>query len=109
MKESEERRAVHIAAVVMDAAGLCLYEDKDLCPLEPARETCTACIEKWLLQKAAEELRGECIARKLEVGDWIKCADEEDKKLYLQALSEEGYDAVAKDLWIVIRGMPKES
>ena len=59
MKDSKERRAVHIAAVVMEAAGLCLMEERDLCEQEPSPEGCTDCIESWLLQKAAEELQEE--------------------------------------------------
>lgn len=59
LKESKERRAVHIAAVVMEAAGLCIREERDLCESEPTQEGCTACIERWLYRKANEELRKE--------------------------------------------------
>lgn len=60
--QAEERRAVHIAAVVMQAAGLCRYENpgrscrRVTCPTE---DDCVKCIEKWLLAKARRELRKE--------------------------------------------------
>ena len=55
--ETVDRRAVHIAAVIMQAAGLCRYES----PLQCRRisvddKICTKCIEKWLLAKARKEL-----------------------------------------------------
>lgn len=51
-------RAVHIAAVVMNAAGLCRYDTVDKCRHRyPNDETCEKCIEKWLLAKARKELR----------------------------------------------------
>ena len=60
--QSEEGRAVHIAAVVMQAAGLCRYENpgrqcrRATCPTD---DDCVKCIEKWLLAKARRELRME--------------------------------------------------
>ena len=60
--QAEERRAVHIAAVVMQAAGLCRYENpgrscrRAICPTD---NDCVKCIEKWLLAKARRELRKE--------------------------------------------------
>ena len=60
--QTEERRAVHIAAVVMQAAGLFRYENpgrscrRATCPTE---DDCVKCIEKWLLAKARRELRKE--------------------------------------------------
>lgn len=59
---SETGRAVHIAAVVMQTAGLCRYENpgrscrRATCPTE---DDCVKCIEKWLLAKARQELRRE--------------------------------------------------
>ena len=60
--QAEERRAVHIAAVVMQAAGLCRYENpgrscrRVTCPTD---DDCVKCSEKWLLAKARRELRME--------------------------------------------------
>lgn len=57
--QSVDRRAVHIAATVMDAAGLCRYESPRQCrkAWPPSRETCVKCIENWLLAKARKELQ----------------------------------------------------
>lgn len=60
MKQSqtEERRAVHIAAVVMQAAGLCRYDSFTKCRrIDPTDDICVGCMEKWLLAKARKELR----------------------------------------------------
>ena len=60
--QSEDRRAVHIAAVVMDAAGLCKYENPAIsCRRRrvPTEADCVKCIEKWLLTKARQELKRE--------------------------------------------------
>lgn len=56
--ETPEHRAVHIAAVVMQAAGMCRYED-DKCRRTslPIDVDCVQCIEKWLMCKARLELR----------------------------------------------------
>lgn len=53
-----ERRAVRIAAVVMQAAGLCRYESYQDCRRvwPPEEEDCVKCIERWLLSKARREL-----------------------------------------------------
>lgn len=57
-KETRERRAVHIAAVIMNAAGLCRYDTVDKCRHSyPNDATCEKCIERWLLAKAEKELR----------------------------------------------------
>ena len=58
-KYNEARRAVHIAATVMDAAGLCRYESPRQCrrTWPPSRETCVKCIENWLISKARKELQ----------------------------------------------------
>ena len=63
--QSDERRAVHIAAVVMQAAGLCRYEDPGRqCRrvYVPTEYDCVECIEKWLLSKARKERRMEAEA-----------------------------------------------
>ena len=58
MKETIERRAVHIAAVVMQAAGLCRYEAPAQCRKvwPPDDDGCVRCIEKWLLSRAKKEM-----------------------------------------------------
>lgn len=59
MMETVEARAVKIAARVMQAAGLCRYDSYEKCRREECDEdTCTKCIERWLLQKAKKELEG---------------------------------------------------
>lgn len=62
MKQSqtEERRAVHIAAVVMQAAGLCRYDSFTKCRrIDPTDDICVGCMEKWLLTKARREAKQE--------------------------------------------------
>ncbi len=55
-----ERRAVKIAAKVMQAAGLCRYDDVSKCHRVYVDEsTCDACIERWLLAAAKKEAAGE--------------------------------------------------
>lgn len=58
VKEREEtRRAVHIAAVIMQAAGLCRYDDVGKCRRVYVTEKgCVDCIKKWLLNKARKEI-----------------------------------------------------
>lgn len=52
-----ERRAVHIAAVVMQADGMCRYDSVDKCRhVFPTDDDCVKCIEKWLLTKARNEV-----------------------------------------------------
>ena len=59
-KRGEARRAVHIAAVVMQAAGLCRYDTYAKCRrFDPTDDDCVDCIEKWLLAKARREIRRE--------------------------------------------------
>ena len=53
----ETRRAVHIAAVVMQAAGLCRDDPMKCRRLYVSDVTCAQCIERWLLSKARRELR----------------------------------------------------
>ncbi len=61
--ETEARRAVHIAAVVMQAAGLCRYDTYAKCRrFDPTDADCVDCIEKWLLAKARREIRREAEA-----------------------------------------------
>lgn len=58
--KNEERRAVHIAAVIMQAAGLCRYDTYEKCKrFDPANADCVGCIEKWLLAKARREIKRE--------------------------------------------------
>ena len=59
-KDTEERRAVHIASVVMQAAGLCRYDSPVKCRRMFAEDAdCVRCIESWLLKKARKELKDE--------------------------------------------------
>lgn len=62
---SVERRAVHIAAVIMQADGLCRYDAPEGArsahcrkSWPPSEEDCVACMEKWLLAKAKKEVQG---------------------------------------------------
>lgn len=55
--ETVDRRAVHIAAVIMQADGLCRYDTVDKCRrLYPDEKTCVKCIETWLINRAKKEL-----------------------------------------------------
>ena len=58
-----DRKAVRIAAVVMQAAGLCRYDDISKCrrvdPCAIMDEDCVKCTEKWLLAKAKREMKME--------------------------------------------------
>lgn len=59
-KETDEARAVKIAAKIMQAAGLCKYDSVEKCHrIYVTEETCDRCIEKWLLAKARRERKGE--------------------------------------------------
>lgn len=56
-KETTERRALKIAAKVMQAAGLCRYDPPIKCRRVYVDEkTCDKCIESWILSKARKEL-----------------------------------------------------
>lgn len=57
--ETVNRRAVHIAAVIFQAAGLCRYEDNKCRRLDRSEAGCVKCMELWLLQKARKELNEE--------------------------------------------------
>lgn len=61
MKETMERRAVHIAAVIMQRDGLCRYESGTDCKkvYPPDEDDCVKCIERWLLSRARQELKKE--------------------------------------------------
>lgn len=51
--ETVEARAVKIAAKIMQADGLCRYDDVDKCRrVYATKETCERCIHSWLLTKA---------------------------------------------------------
>ena len=51
------RRAVHIAAVIMQADGLCRYDSFDKCRrIYPDNDDCVDCIERWLMTKARKEV-----------------------------------------------------
>lgn len=57
--ETVESRAVTIAAKIMQAAGLCRYEDPAMCRRAhiPEPADCDKCIRKWLIRKAQQELK----------------------------------------------------
>lgn len=60
MTEAEAKRGLHIAAVIMQAAGLCRYDTYKKCRrFDPTNADCVDCIEKWLLAKARQELKRE--------------------------------------------------
>ena len=58
-KYNAARRAVHIAAVIMEQDGLCRYESHRECRRvwPPSSEDCVKCIENWLLARARKELK----------------------------------------------------
>lgn len=57
--EEEAKKAVHIAAVIMQADGLCRYDSYEKCRrLYTTAKACTECIEKWLIGKARREIQG---------------------------------------------------
>lgn len=58
MKDTVEGRAVKIAAKIMQAAGLCRYDDVAKCRrIFVDDKTCDECIRRWLLSKARKELK----------------------------------------------------
>lgn len=60
MKETVERRAVHIAAVVLETAGMCRYDSPAKCRKSyPCPDDCVRCIERWLLNKAKKKMQKE--------------------------------------------------
>lgn len=57
MKDTVEGRAVKIDAKIMQAAGLCRYDDVAKCRrIRVDEKTCDECIRRWLLTKARKEL-----------------------------------------------------
>lgn len=51
------RRAVQIAAVIMQADGLCRYDSVDKCRrIYPDNDDCVDCIKRWLMTKARKEV-----------------------------------------------------
>lgn len=57
MKDTVEGRAVKIAAKIMQAAGLCRYDDVTKCRrIYVDEKTCDECMRRWLLSKARKEL-----------------------------------------------------
>lgn len=61
MTEAEAKRGLHIAAAIMQAAGLCRYDSPIQCRrfYPPTDDDCVECIEKWLLAKARREIKRE--------------------------------------------------
>lgn len=61
MPETEERRALVIAAKLMQEMGCCKYERGSLkCRRTyPTDEDCRRCIKNWLMAKARLELKRE--------------------------------------------------
>ena len=55
--ETVEARAVKIAAKIMQADGLCRYDDVDKCRrVYATTDICERCIHSWLLTTAKVEL-----------------------------------------------------
>ncbi len=56
---NEHTRAVHIAAEIMVADGLCRYDSAEKCRKvwPPEEPSCVMCIENWLLARARKELK----------------------------------------------------
>lgn len=60
MNETVERRAVHIAAVILEVAGMCRYDSPTKCRRSyPSSEDCVKCMERWLLNKAKKQMQKE--------------------------------------------------
>ncbi len=60
MVDSVEKRALKIAAAVMQRAGLCRYDSYEKCrKIFVYPGTCEKCIRNWLLNKARAELKRE--------------------------------------------------
>lgn len=65
--DTVEKRAVRIAAKIMQAAGLCRYESAAKCRhVYITEKTCDKCIEAWLLSQARKELEREALEREEE-------------------------------------------
>lgn len=60
MEETVESRAVTIAAKILQAAGVCKYDDISKCRRTYVDEQiCEKCIRSWLVSKARKELKAE--------------------------------------------------
>lgn len=60
MKDTEELRALKIAARIMQASGLCRHESvEDRTRVFVDEKVCEKCIKSWLLAKARKELKKE--------------------------------------------------
>ena len=60
MKDTIEKRAVKIAAQLMQAGGLCRYDTPLKCQrLTVSPSICNRCIEQWIMKKARAELKAE--------------------------------------------------
>lgn len=58
--DTVEKRAVRIAAVIMQAAGLCRYDNVSKCRRVYVDDnTCVQCIRSWLFSKARAEIKKE--------------------------------------------------
>lgn len=56
--ESELKEVLHIASVVMQAAGLCRYNDPAKCRVVyPDEGACERCIERWLISRSRKNIR----------------------------------------------------
>lgn len=57
-RETQEERALRIAAKVCVAAGLCRHDDVLKCRrLYPTEKDCENCIKQWFMAKAKKELQ----------------------------------------------------
>lgn len=55
--ENELKEALRIATLIMQAAGLCRYDDPAKCHRVYLDEgTCESCIERWLISKARKNI-----------------------------------------------------
>lgn len=64
MKDTPEKRAVKIAAQIMQNGGLCRYDTPLKCKrFAVSPSVCNRCIEQWLMKKARAELKAEAIAQ----------------------------------------------
>ena len=54
-----KRRALDIAAGIMEEAGVCTLDDQQECDKDIMDMSCQVCIRKWLMDKARKELARE--------------------------------------------------
>ncbi len=72
--ETVESRAVTIAAKVLQAAGVCRYDDFNKCRRVYVNETvCDKCIRSWLIAKAKDELKKENVKKTVTVPPLRAC------------------------------------